>query len=263
VTPKVNETARHLAGVLRRYVTEAASRYRTPGKHAGPEAGSRFVLSPQMQDRLRRARAYSTPARKTAALGTGASLLLSGMVFGVAEAATLDAPETVSERQLVNTRPLADEQQAEAEAPVEDGTGSTAPVAEETPAKPPVPVDGMVITSPFGWRINPMTGYGQEWHTGTDFRGALGAEVRSARGGTVVEAGWHTNGGGGLRIVVDHGDGVQTTYNHLNDIWVEPGQAVGEGEVIGAVGSTGNSTGPHLHFEVLVHGEYIDPMTWL
>ena len=127
MTPKVNETARHLAGVLRRYVTEAASRYRTPGKHAGPEAGSRFVLSPQMQDRLRRARAYSTPARKTAALGTGASLLLSGMVFGVAEAATLDAPETVSERQLVNTRPLADEQQA--------GT-SCQKHAEMTPAPP-------------------------------------------------------------------------------------------------------------------------------
>ncbi|MBF4994211.1 M23 family metallopeptidase [Arthrobacter gandavensis] len=121
----------------------------------------------------------------------------------------------------------------------------------------------MVITSPFGWRINPMVGSGQEWHTGTDFRGALGAEVRSARPGTVIEAGWHTTGGGGLRVVVDHGGGIQTTYNHLNDIRVEPGQPVEEGQAVGGVGSTGNSTGPHLHFEVLINGEYADPMSWL
>lgn len=265
MTPKVNETARDLAGALRRYVTETAARYQKTGKHAVPDTEHlKLSLPPQLQDLLRQARKYSTPARKTAALGTGASLLLSGMVFGVANAATVTAPETVTERQLVNTQPLPEPQeQPAAAAPADGGTGSTAPVIEAPPAKPSVPVDGMVITSPFGWRINPMTGSGQEWHTGTDFRGALGAEVRSARAGTVVEAGWHTTGGGGLRIVVDHGDGVQTTYNHLNDIWVAPGQPVGEGEVIGGVGSTGNSTGPHLHFEVLINGEYIDPMTWL
>jgi len=188
------------------------------------------------------------------------------MVFGVAEAATVAVPETAAERQLVNTRTLPEPEEPEepaAEPPAEGGTGSTAPVAEEAPVKPAVPVDDLVITSPFGWRLNPMTGYGQEWHTGTDFRGGLGAEVRSARAGTVTEAGWHTTGGGGLRVVVDHGDGVQTTYNHLNDIRVEPGQPVEEGQAVGGVGSTGNSTGPHLHFEVLINGEYIDPMSWL
>jgi len=267
VTPKVNETARNVADTLRRYAAETLSRYRTPGKHTGTDRDRRAIsLSPQLQDLLRRARKYSTPGRKTAALGTGASLLLSGLVFGVAEAATVAAPETVAERQLVNTRPLPEPQEPQEPAPAEpaeSGTGSTAPVAQEPPAKPSVPVDNLVVTSAFGWRVNPMTGYGQEWHTGTDFSGALGSEVRSARDGTVVEAGWHTTGGGGLRIVVDHGGGVQTTYNHLNDIWVEPGQPVGEGQVIGGVGSTGNSTGPHLHFEVLVNGEYIDPMSWL
>ncbi len=268
MTPKVNETARNLADALRRYVMETAARYRTSGRHAGPNSKNQGLsLPPQLKDLLLQARKYSTPARKTAALGTGASLLLSGMVFGVAEAATVAAPGTAAERQLVNTQPLPEPAPAAEPAapapPAEEGTGSTAPVEEAPPAKPSVPVDNLTITSEFGWRINPMTGYGQEWHTGTDFRGALGAEVRSARAGTVVEAGWHTNGGGGLRIVVDHGGGVQTTYNHLNDIWVEPGQPVGEGQVIGGVGSTGNSTGPHLHFEVLVNGEYIDPMTWL
>ncbi|MDF2497322.1 M23 family metallopeptidase [Arthrobacter koreensis] len=272
MTPKLNETARNLADAFRRYIAETASRYRTPGRHAGPEGDRQHLFdSAGLQQALRRARTYSTPARKTAALGTGASLLLSGMVFGVAEAATLEAPETVSERQLVNIRQLDEEPPAEAPvedgagstAPVQDGAGTTAPVAEEPPAKPSVPVDGMVITSPFGWRINPMTGSGQEWHTGTDFRGVTGTEVRSARAGTVTEAGWHTTGGGGLRVVVDHGNGTQTTYNHLNDIRVEPGQPVGEGQAVGGVGSTGNSTGPHLHFEVLINGEYIDPMTWL
>ncbi|MGW9405247.1 M23 family metallopeptidase [Arthrobacter sp. NPDC055585] len=264
MTPKVNETARNLADALRRYVTETAARYRPSGKHADPEREHQGLsLSPQLQDRLRQARNFSTPARKTAALGTGASLLLSGMVFGVAEAATVADTGAVAERQLVNTQPFPEPQEPAPAAPAEGGTGSTAPVAEAPPAKPSVPVDGLVITSPFGWRINPMTGSGQEWHTGTDFRGGLGAEVRSARAGTVVEAGWHTTGGGGLRIVVDHGDGVQTTYNHLNDIRVETGQPVEEGQVLGGVGSTGNSTGPHLHFEVLINGEYTDPMTWL
>ena len=267
MTPKVNETARNLADAFRRYVTETAARFRTSGRHADRGWENQGLsLPPQVQDLLRQAKKHSTPGRRTAALGTGASLLLSGMVFGVAEAATVADPETVAERQLVNSQPLP-EPAAPAPAPAppaqEDGTGSTAPVPEEPPAKPSVPVDNLTITSEFGWRINPMTGYGQEWHTGTDFRGVLGSEVRSARAGTVVEAGWHTSGGGGLRIVVDHGDGVQTTYNHLNDIWVEPGQPVGEGQVIGGVGSTGNSTGPHLHFEVLVNGEYIDPMSWL
>ncbi|WP_404320673.1 M23 family metallopeptidase [Arthrobacter luteolus] len=272
MTTHVNETARNLTDALRRYVSQTASRYRPGGRHAGlPGNGqgpvlSREALSRQVREILQRAKGCSTPARKTAALGTGASLLLTGMVFGVAEAATVAAPETVADRQLV-TRPFEEPEPAQEapaqEAPAEGGTGSTAPVTEEAPAKPSVPVDGLVITSPFGWRLNPITGYGQEWHTGTDFRGALGTDVRSARTGTVTEAGWHTTGGGGLRIVVDHGDGVLTTYNHLNDIWVEPGQQVEEGQVIGAVGSTGNSTGPHLHFEVLINGEYIDPMSWL
>ena len=258
----VNETARNLVDALRRYTTEASSRYYAGGKHTGTDAqGS--APARQMQVLVQGLKSFSTPARKTAALGTGASLLLTGMVFGVAEAATVAAPQTVAERQLVNIRPLQEQTPPAQEAPAEGGAGSTAPIQEEAPAEPAVPVDGLEVTSPFGWRLNPITGSGQEWHTGTDFRGALGTDVRSARDGTVIEAGWHTAGGGGLRIVVDHGDGVFTTYNHLNEIRVETGQQVGKGEVIGAVGSTGNSTGPHLHFEVVINGDYIDPMTWL
>nr|WP_269437939.1 M23 family metallopeptidase [Arthrobacter sp. zg-Y179] len=121
----------------------------------------------------------------------------------------------------------------------------------------------MVVTSPFGYRDNPLAPGALEFHTGTDFGAVTGTPVKSMLGGTVTEAGWHTTGGGGLRVVVDHGDGLQTTYNHLNSIDVSVGQAVDAGAVVGGIGSTGNSTGPHLHFEVLRHGNYEDPMGWL
>lgn len=272
MTVNVNETVRNLADSVRRYMNETASQYRARGKHARPRWESRGAEFSRRIDEFRsEARAVATPAQKTAALATGASLLLGGMVYGVAEA----APKTLAERQVVDSQPLAaalveklpaeeasqegapQEGAPPAEAAAGEGTGTTAPVVEEPPS---VPLDNLYVTAPFGWRINPMTGSGQEYHTGTDLRGATGTPVKAARAGTVVEAGWHTNGGGGLRIVVDHGDGLKTTYNHLSDIWVEPGQWVDTAHPVGAVGSTGNSTGPHLHFEMLVNGEYVDPM---
>ncbi|KAD4060655.1 peptidoglycan DD-metalloendopeptidase family protein [Arthrobacter yangruifuii] len=121
----------------------------------------------------------------------------------------------------------------------------------------------MVVTSPFGNRNNPLAPGSLEFHTGTDFGAVTGTPVKAMLGGTVTEAGWHTTGGGGLRVVIDHGDGVQTTYNHLSSIDVSVGQTVDAATVVGGVGSTGNSTGPHLHFEVLRHGDYEDPMGWL
>lgn len=301
MTVNVNETVRNLADSVRRYMIDTAARYRadehtntanntagTPahneakdrarGKHARPRWDRRGTdFSQQVEELRRRASALGTPAQKTAALGAGASLALTGMVFGVAEA----APLTLADRQVLDTQPLAaslaQDLPAEEPAPAEpavfeapaeppadpaavDGVGSTAPAAE---AGPVTPVENVYVTSPFGWRINPMTGNGMEWHTGTDFRGTTGTHVLATKGGTVTEAGWHTNGGGGLRIVVDHGDGTKSTYNHLHEIWVEPGQWVDGAQVIGSVGSTGNSTGPHLHFEVIINGEYVDPMEWL
>nr|WP_024476543.1 M23 family metallopeptidase [Arthrobacter sp. CAL618] len=107
-----------------------------------------------------------------------------------------------------------------------------------------------------------MGGYGDELHTGTDYSGACGTPVLASRAGTVVESGWHAYGGG-QRIVVDHGGGLQTSYNHLSVLGVTVGQKVGKAEGLGAVGSTGNSTGCHLHFELLVNGEKVDPQTRL
>lgn len=124
------------------------------------------------------------------------------------------------------------------------------------------PLDTLVKTSPFGDRISPITGQVDEHHTGQDFAVASGTEVHAAAGGIVTFSGWHTYGGGN-RVVVDHGNGLSTSYNHMSSNLVKVGQKVERGDAVGLSGSTGASTGPHLHFEVIVDDETVDPMGWL
>ena len=133
--------------------------------------------------------------------------------------------------------------------------------AVSAPAVAPVsrlslPLANASVTSPFGYR-----GTG-EFHTGLDFAAGCGTQVLSSAAGTVVEAGFSAYGGGN-RIVIDHGNGLQTTYNHLETIAVQLNQSVGAGNPLGVAGSTGNSTGCHLHFEVIVNGQTVDPSSWL
>ncbi|GGO95745.1 peptidoglycan DD-metalloendopeptidase family protein [Wenjunlia tyrosinilytica] len=120
------------------------------------------------------------------------------------------------------------------------------------------------VTSPFGNRVHPVTGK-LKLHTGTDFGAVEGSSVLAAREGTVVSAGW--NDAYGNRVVIDHGtiDGrhIETTYNHMSALKVRQGERVSAGTVVGAVGTTGLSTGPHLHFEVRADGQYVDPAPWL
>ncbi|MCC9194558.1 M23 family metallopeptidase [Arthrobacter sp. zg-Y916] len=120
----------------------------------------------------------------------------------------------------------------------------------------------LVQTSSFGYRVSPITGAAGELHTGQDFAAACGTEVTAAASGTVTFAGWHALGGGN-RVVLDHGNGVETTYNHLSAISVSVGDKVQRGHLVGASGSTGASTGCHLHFEVMVNGTAVDPLGWL
>jgi murein DD-endopeptidase MepM/ murein hydrolase activator NlpD len=117
------------------------------------------------------------------------------------------------------------------------------------------PVTG-TITSPFGWRSNPFGG-APEMHQGLDIAAPSGTTVTAAAGGTVIMAQWY--GGYGNYILIDHGGGYSTGYGHLSAIYVANGQTVQRGQAIGAVGSTGNSTGPHLHFEVRINGKAVDP----
>lgn len=114
-------------------------------------------------------------------------------------------------------------------------------------------------TSGYGFRTHPIYG-GRRMHTGVDISGGTGQPIVAAAKGQVVSAGWR--GGYGLTVVIDHGGGLHTLYAHQSRLSVSDGEVVGQGEKIGEVGSTGNSTGPHLHFEVRVNGEPRDPMDW-
>jgi murein DD-endopeptidase MepM/ murein hydrolase activator NlpD len=102
------------------------------------------------------------------------------------------------------------------------------------------------ITSRFGWRTHPLSGT-RRFHSGIDIGAPSGTPVVATGTGTVISAGW--NGGYGKAIIIQHNDVQQTLYGHLSEISVQPGQVIEQGTVIGLVGSTGNSTGPHLHFE--------------
>ncbi len=116
------------------------------------------------------------------------------------------------------------------------------------------------ITSNFSpRRKNPVTGVYKR-HTGTDIGASYGAAVVAANSGKVTLAGW--NSGYGNCIIIDHGGGKATLYAHLSAYSVSSGQSVSKGQRIGSVGSTGNSTGPHLHFEVLINGTAVDPMQY-
>lgn len=123
------------------------------------------------------------------------------------------------------------------------------------------PVIGEIeFTSGFGVRADPFLGR-PAMHTGLDFRAATGDPVRATANGKVVSSGW--SGGYGRMVEIDHGNGLSTRYGHLSDINVKVGDSVRIGQVIGTVGSTGRSTGPHLHYETRIDGDAVDPQKFL
>ncbi|MGJ3245778.1 MAG: murein hydrolase activator EnvC family protein [Elainellaceae cyanobacterium] len=116
------------------------------------------------------------------------------------------------------------------------------------------------LTSGFGYRVHPILGY-RRFHAGIDFGATYGSTIRAADSGRVIFAGWY--GGYGRAVVIDHGGNLTTLYAHTSQVYVAEGQIVQQGEAIAAIGSTGLSTGPHLHFEVRVNGEPVNPMNYL
>ena len=129
----------------------------------------------------------------------------------------------------------------------------------ELPLKQPLP-GNTALSSPFGPRLDPFT-RGLALHTGLDFKAEYGEAARATAPGIVTEAEWA--GGYGNMVEVDHGHGLATRYGHLSRITVRTGQRVAAGEVIGTVGSTGRSTGAHLHYETRIDGEPVDPQRFL
>ena len=139
----------------------------------------------------------------------------------------------------------------------EDGVADGATFAVLASALPSIPMSlrrpvAAPMTDGFGPR-------GSKFHTGVDFPADYGAPVMAAAGGRVAYAGWH-GGGWGKLVTIAHGNGVRTMYAHLDEVAVAVGDRVEDGDVVGRVGSTGISTGPHLHFEVRVRGAAADPV---
>jgi murein DD-endopeptidase MepM/ murein hydrolase activator NlpD len=127
------------------------------------------------------------------------------------------------------------------------------------PVRKPIPGE-IDLSSGFGVRMDPFL-RSPAMHSGLDFRGQTGDAVRATASGRVESAGW--NGGYGKMVEIDHGNGFSTRYAHLAEIEVRVGQSVKTGQVLGRVGSTGRSTGPHLHYETRIDGEAVDPQKFL
>lgn len=136
------------------------------------------------------------------------------------------------------------------------------PAPEVTPVRPPVNRPAVGWIKPLNGPVT--SGFGPRWgtmHEGMDIAAGTGTPVRAAAGGVVKKASWY--GGYGKAVIIDHGKGVKTLYAHNSKLNVKVGDRVQAGEVISKVGSTGDSTGPHLHFEVQVHGKAVNPRPWL
>ena len=123
------------------------------------------------------------------------------------------------------------------------------------------PVPYYTLTSPFGMRVHPISG---KWkmHNGVDMAAAQGTPIYAAKSGKVTTASYQA-GGAGYYVSINHGDGFSSIYMHMTHFIVSPGQYVNAGQVIGYVGSTGGSTGPHLHFGISYNGTYVNPMNYI
>lgn len=126
----------------------------------------------------------------------------------------------------------------------------------------PVDKNKIRITSLFGWRKNPFNSRVISFHSGVDFAGDVGTPIYATGDGIVsAETGYRQ--GYGLTVVIDHGFGYQTIYAHLSKILVSPGQKVKRGQIVGKLGSSGSTTGPHLHYEVVRNGQKVNPMHFI
>ena len=123
-----------------------------------------------------------------------------------------------------------------------------------------VPVDGVKLTSDYGMRWHPVLG-GRRQHKGVDLGAPIGTPIHAAPDGMVERADWFS--GYGLYVTIEHGGEIETRYGHMSRLNVAAGQMVHKGDIIGYVGTTGRSTGPHLHYEVRVAGEAVNPMPYL
>ena len=145
--------------------------------------------------------------------------------------------------------------------PAGNGNGGT-PTKDELGKTWVIPCDYTMVTSPFGWRIHPISGV-EKFHNGVDLwcAGIYGKPIYATREGVVSYTGWY--GSGGWTVMVDHLDGFKSIYMHMTNFIVSEGDFVMAGQVIGYVGDSGGTTGPHLHFEVRYNGAAVNPMNYI
>ena len=169
-----------------------------------------------------------------------------------------DTLESIAKRFKVNPEVIVIANELQPGAPLVAGTylfvpGGQLPIPERTPGL----ATGLLRWPARGW----ISAYYTTGHPGIDIAAAHGVPIYAADGGVVRSAGW--NGGYGNQVVIDHRNGFVTTYSHLSRYFFGAGQLVAKGSMIGHNGSTGNSTGPHLHFEVIRNGYYVNPLNFL
>jgi uncharacterized protein (TIGR02594 family) len=172
----------------------------------------------------------------------------SNLISGFTPQALPSAPGTPT--------PAASSLSKESNVPVTDSSGTTG-TATGTSSGYTSPVDGARISSKFGYRIHPIKKT-RRMHTGVDYAAPLGSPVKATADGTVVRAG--VAGGYGNMVEIQHSDGTTSRYAHLHAFRTSVGRPVKQGQVVGLVGSTGQSTGPHLHFEIRKNGSPVDPL---
>ena len=178
---------------------------------------------------------------------------------------TLAAAQRLKQSALASSRETREEYLQEVEA-LAAQSASLAAAIREAQAGASSTGTGAPSASGFIWPVNgtAVSGFGWRWgrmHEGIDISASTGTPIWAAAAGTVIHAGWL--GGYGNLVVVDHGNGLATAYAHASAILVGVGQQVSQGETLSLVGSTGNSSGPHLHFEVRVNGAAVDPLFYL
>jgi murein DD-endopeptidase MepM/ murein hydrolase activator NlpD len=212
------------------------------------------ALEMQQQEQNRARNQLATLAQERSNLVAVADAQRRHVAGEVAQIEDLSASEEAQLEALIVERQRELEAEREAARRAEGIVGP-----ESAPGVLNWPVSG-TITSPFGYRRNPFGG-GMEFHQGLDIAAPMGTTVTAAASGTVLSAGWY--GGYGNFILIDNHGGLATGYAHLSQIFVSVGQDVQKGQAIGAVGSTGASTGPHLHFEVRINGKPVDPAQYL
>jgi murein DD-endopeptidase MepM/ murein hydrolase activator NlpD len=178
---------------------------------------------------------------------------------------TLASARSLKRSALENTRESREEYLQEVDA-LAAQSASLAAAIRDAQAGAGSTGTGTPSASGFIWPVNGtvVSGFGMRWgrmHEGIDIAASTGTPIWAAASGTVIHAGWL--GGYGYLVVIDHGNGLATAYGHASAILVGAGQQVAQGETIALVGSTGHSTGPHLHFEVRVNGAAVDPLLYL